>query len=179
MIKRASEKYGHLRFEVMDAHLAGDLNETFDYIILSDLINDLWDVQKVLTEVSKLCTPSTRIVLNIHSRLWQPVMTLAEKFHMAIPTLDQNWLTVPDLASILHLSGFETIKSWQEIIFPVSIPLIAPFLNKYLVKIWPWNIFALTNILVARPEYLPNIDQYKVTVVVPARNEEGNIPEIL
>ena len=178
MIKKAKEKYAHLRFEVMDAHLAGELNETFDYIILSDLINDLWDVQKVLTEVSKLCTPSTRIVLNIHSRLWQPVMTLAEKLHMAIPNLDQNWLTVPDLASILHLSGFETIKSWQEIIFPISIPLISPFLNKYLVKIWPWNIFALTNILVARPEYIPITEQHKVTVVVPARNEEGNIAEI-
>ena len=37
MIKKAKEKYAHLRFEVMDAHLAGELNETFDYIILSDL----------------------------------------------------------------------------------------------------------------------------------------------
>ena len=178
MIQKAREKFGHLRFEVLDAHSVGDLNESFDHIILSDLINDLWDVQKVLTEVSRLCSPSTRIVLNIHSRLWQPVMSLAEKFHMAIPTLDQNWLTVTDLVSILHLSGFETIKSWQEIIFPISLPFISPFMNKYLVKIWPWNIFALTNILTARPEYVPNIDQHKVTVVVPARNEEGNIAEI-
>ena len=105
-------------------------------------------------------------------------MTLAEQLHMAIPTLDQNWLTVPDLAGILRLSGFETIKSWQEIIFPISIPILDSFMNKYLVKIWPLNLFALTNIVVARPVYMPNTDQYKVTVVVPARNEEGNIAEI-
>jgi 2-polyprenyl-3-methyl-5-hydroxy-6-metoxy-1,4-benzoquinol methylase len=178
MIRKARSNYSDLRFEIMDAHLAGGLNEKFDYIILSDLINDLWDVQTVLSEISKLISPSTRIVLNIYSRLWVPILTAAEKLHLAVPTLEQNWLTIPDLHNILNLGGFELVKSWQEIIFPISIPILGSFLNNYLVRIWPFNIFALTNIHVARQVAIPADDKYKVTVIVPARNEEGNIPAI-
>jgi glycosyltransferase involved in cell wall biosynthesis len=76
------------------------------------------------------------------------------------------------------LGGFELVKSWQEIIFPISIPILGSFLNNYLVRIWPFNIFALTNIHVARQVAIPADDKYKVTVIVPARNEEGNIPAI-
>ncbi len=46
-LKRARERHPHLRFVRADVHEL-DLGETFDVIILSDLINDLWDVQTVL-----------------------------------------------------------------------------------------------------------------------------------
>ncbi len=178
MIRKARMKYTDLRFEVLDAHLAGELAESFDYVILSDLINDLWDVQTVLSEISKLTSPSTRVVINIYSRMWLPILGIAEKSQMAIPTMEQNWLTIPDLHNMLNLSGFELVKSWQEIIFPLSFPILNSLFNKYLVKIWPFNLFALANIVVARPVQRPNNDKFKVTVLVPARNEEGNIPAI-
>ncbi|HRS57373.1 MAG TPA: class I SAM-dependent methyltransferase, partial [Desulfomonilia bacterium] len=44
MIRRAKKKYPHLRFILCDAHEIS-LNGQFDVIILSDLVNDLWDVQ--------------------------------------------------------------------------------------------------------------------------------------
>jgi glycosyltransferase involved in cell wall biosynthesis len=52
--------------------------------------------------------------------------------------------------------------------------------NRYLVKAWPFRWLGLTNFIVARP--MPALGMSPepiVTVVVPARNEAGNIEAIL
>src|SRR5262245_61307174 len=50
VIGRAARRHPALRFIQADVQ-ALPLDETFDVIILSDLVNDLWDVQAVLGEL--------------------------------------------------------------------------------------------------------------------------------
>jgi glycosyltransferase involved in cell wall biosynthesis len=94
------------------------------------------------------------------------------------PTLFENWVTVPDISNLLWLSGFEPIRSWQEILFPIRLPLLTDFLNRFLVRFWPFRELALTNFVVARAMMGPRADEPTVSVVIPARNEAGNIPQI-
>jgi len=61
----------------------------------------------------------------------------------------------------------------------ISIPLLEPIFNKFLVKIWPFNLFALTNLMIARPIFSTPKKDYSVSVIVPARNEAGNIENII
>lgn len=157
------------------------LNESYDYIILSDILNDVWDVQAVLNRVKKHAQPNTRIIINTYNRLWEIPLALIRKLGLSKPNLDQNWLTVADISNLLELSGFEVIRTTQEILFPINISIITKFLNQFLVRVWPLNHLALTNFIIARLK--PNIfeikSQAKVSVIVPARNEEGNIDEII
>jgi ubiquinone/menaquinone biosynthesis C-methylase UbiE len=152
--------------------------EEFDYIILSDLLNDLWDVQTALQIISRYCNKRTRVIVNFYSRLWQPVLSLAQKIGLAQPVLMQNWLIKEDVENLLHLANFEAIKNWQEILLPLSIPLFGNFANKFLAKIWPIQSLNLSNFIVARPEPLETEQEYVVSVIVPARNEAGNIENI-
>jgi ubiquinone/menaquinone biosynthesis C-methylase UbiE len=180
MIKRAIERHPHLRFEKCDAHHLIP-NEQFDIIILSDLVNDLWDVQAVFENLRGMADPRTRLILNTYSRLWQIPLSLAQRFGLSKPNLEQNWLTVEDLRNILNLCEFEVIKHTREIILPIFIPLISPLANRFLAKLWPFSHFAFTNFIIARLEgslRWPNItDPPKVSVIIPARNEAGNIEE--
>ena len=81
--------------------------------------------------------------------------------------------------SPLYLSAFEVIRFSPEILCPVNIPLLARFLNRFLVKLWPFSLFALANVIVARPRpEPPKTEEPVVTVVVAARTEEGNVPQI-
>ena len=50
IIECAKGRYPDLHFIHVDAHEL-DLQTQFDFIILSDLIDDLWDVQKVLEQL--------------------------------------------------------------------------------------------------------------------------------
>ena len=178
MIARAERRHPELRFVVADAH-EFKLAETFDAIILSDLVNDVWDVQRVLEQVLSVATPRTRIILNTYSRLWEPILASAELLGLRKPSLHQNWLTVDDLEGLLGLASAQVIRSWAEILCPLPIPLLHTLANRYLVKLWPFRIFALTSIVVAQPEPTPRASEPRVSVIVPARNEAGNVPRIL
>lgn len=178
MIRSAAARHPHLRFVEADAHQIGVLEETFDVVILSDLINDVWDVQRLLESVLPLTTPRTRVILNVYSRLWELPLGLAQRLGLARPVLYQNWLTVADVTNLLRLAGFHAIRSWQEVLLPLPIPLLAPLCNRMLVKLWPFRHLALANFLVARPAPAPAEEEPVVSVIVPARNEEGNIANI-
>lgn len=181
MVKCGAQRYPDLYFLQSDAHDLGLLDESFDTIIISDLVNDLWDVQSVLEQVRRLANPNTRIILNFYSKLWELPLAIASRLGLAKPDLHQNWLTVDDLRNLLHITGFDTIRQWDEIVWPVRTPLIDSLFNIYLAKLWPLNWLALTHLIIARPE--PERDLLPrnptVSVIVPARNEAGNIAELV
>lgn len=178
-LEQAREKHPGLEFVQADAHTL-DLGETFDVVILSDLLNDLWDVQTVLEVVHRHCRADSRLILNTYSRLWQVPLSLAASLGLSRPNLEQNWLEVKEIANLLYQADFEVLRKVPEFLFPISFPLLEPFMNRFVVRFWPFRNLALTNIFIARR--LPQADaasQPSVSVLVPARNEAGNIPQIL
>jgi SAM-dependent methyltransferase len=179
MIMRAEKRHQELYFVHADAHNLG-VNAKFDVIILSDLVNELWDVQSAFEEMLQLATPRTRFILNTYSRMWEMPLAVVERLGLAKPTLDQNWLTVEDITGLLNLVDIEVIRHWEEILWPLRTPMLAPFLNKFVGRIWPFRVLALTNFVVARPlarRKLPTEEPF-VSVIIPARNEAGNISQI-
>jgi SAM-dependent methyltransferase len=182
MIATARARHPHLRFVEADAECV-DLGEPFDVIILADLVNDVWDIQRVLDRARHHATPSTRIVLNFYSRLWELPLRLVKRIGWSRPVLPQNWVTLPDITNMLALADCEPIKHTVEVLWPLRTPGIASFFNTFLVRVWPFTAAGLTHVVVARPQpVLPtqpvDANRSRVTVVVPARNEAGNIPEI-
>ena len=178
MVEKARQRYPHLNFGCQDVHSL-ELEGVFDFIICSDLLNDVWDVQQVLEIAARYAHPGTRLILNAYSRLWEAPRHFAEAVGLVKKQLHQNWLTADDLTSLLYLAGFELIRVSSEILWPLRTPLVDTILNRYLVKIWPFRWLALTNFLIARPRPEPGKGPDPVvTVVVAARNEEGNVPQI-
>jgi len=174
MIERARTKYPNLQFIQADAHDLSGIGETFDTIILSDLVNDLWDVQRVFEQITPLCHPYTRLVINFYSHLWQLPLGMAQSLNLANPTLEQNWLTREDIDGMLNLAGFEVIRATREVLWPLPV---GSFANRFLVRFPPFRALALTNVFVARP--LPQrASEPSVSVIIPARNESGNIKAI-
>jgi hypothetical protein len=104
---------------------------------------------------------------------------VAERLGLARPQLSQNWLTREDVTNLLGLADFETIRVSSEILWPLRTPGVDALCNRFLVKLWPFRWFGITNLMIARPK--PSRESGRepvVSVVVPARNEEGNIPQI-
>lgn len=175
MIARARKAHPLLDFVQADAHDLSAVKGEFDIIILSDLVNELWDVHEVLAQLKEFCTPRTRVIINSYSRVWEFPLYITECLNLATPTLAQNWLTPHDISNMLNLAGFEVIRSWQEVLWPLPL---GSFINKFLVRLWPLREFALANFLVARPQLESSVKKPSVSVIVPARNEAGNIKEI-
>ncbi|MEW6076550.1 MAG: glycosyltransferase [Thermodesulfobacteriota bacterium] len=180
MLTKAREKYPHLDFVCADAHQIG-LKIKFDVIILSDLVNDLWDVQSVLARAASFSHAGTRLIINFFNNMWRIPLNLARKYHLAADLMEQNWLTPPDMTNLLRLAGFEQIRSHNAILFPAPCPVLEPLLNRFFLHLPPFHWLGLTNFMIARPVPPPgrNTCPPLVSIIIPARNEAGNIHDLL
>jgi hypothetical protein len=182
MVRYASRRHPDLTFIQADVHEI-EFNQKFDAIILSDLVNDLWDVQRVLEKLRNVTHSGTRLVLNFYNNLWCIPLTLVKWLGLGAEVLEQNWFSPHDVYNLLKLSGFEVVNSRPIVLLPINVPFLSTLLNRYLVHIPPFSWFALSNIIIARPDPAREKSRLRstpsVSVIIPARNEAGNIEDIL
>lgn len=154
-------------------------NIKYDYVILSDALGNVYDIQNSLRKIKQYCHNDTRLVLNWHSFVWQPFLNLAEYLGFKTPQPRANWLNKDDIMNLLTLEGFETIKSGKRFLFPLPLGKVSQLINKYLANFPIINNFCLTNYAVARTIEMNITNSYSVSIIVPARNEEGNIENVV
>ncbi len=169
----AKQKYPHLEFYLADAH---DFipNMDIDYIIVSDLITSLWDVQAFFRRLRSYVTPRTKIIISSYNHLWEPLLKLGETIGLKAKQPLQNWLSIRDIENVLHLENFEIIKVERKLLFPKYIPVLNLLLNKFLANLPVINNLDLIKFVSVRPVY-SEPKEFSVTIVVPARNEMGNM----
>jgi hypothetical protein len=146
-----------------------------DYIIIPDTLNHIDDVQALLEKVRTYTNPEGRLVVSIYNTVWRPVLALATALGLRKKEADPlNWLSRQDLWNLLELSGWEIIKTESRILCPVQIPWITTLLNRWVAPLLPF--LCLSIIVIARPRNSGEVTPLSVSVIIPARNEAGNIP---
>lgn len=180
MIRLAKEKYPDLEFVVDDIEELRTKGP-FDCIICSNLIGELSDVWKAFREMRKLCHRNSRLIITYYNYLWEPVLQAAERLGLKMPQDYQNWLSLGDIENLLHLNGFEVIKKGHSVLLPKYIPVLSSLFNRVLVKLPLIKPLGLIEYVVAKPtkgfRKLAGERDYSVSVIVPCRNEYGNIED--
>ena len=152
-----------------------DLDEKFDVIILSETLNASADVQQLLERLASVATAETRLILNFHNNLWRPIFALARWLGMRPEPPADSWLSSADVANLLEISRWETIKTSSRILWPLATPGVAPLFNRWVAPLVPFCAFTIFKVARLRPA--AQRTDYSVSVVVPARNEMGNIED--
>ncbi len=152
------------------------IQRKFDYIIISDTVNEAADVQAILENARKCAHPHTRLIVNYFNNLWRPAIGLATicGWREARPAM--NWLSHVDIRNLLHLAGWETIHEQYRTLLPFCLPVLDTIFNRILAPLPILRIFCLSVFSLARP--LPEIQlrrERSVSVIIPARNEAGNL----
>jgi SAM-dependent methyltransferase len=175
-IARARELHPELDLRVMDADQL-DLDEDFDYVILSNLVGDLPDIQHTLEGIHQVCHSGTRIVVTFYNQIWEPALKLGEEIGVKSPHTLQNWLSQDDLENLLLLTGYDVIRSGFKFFVPLRLPLISSMVNRTLSVLPVFRRFGLVTYTIARPQPGPVAPDPAptVTVLIPCRNERGNI----
>jgi SAM-dependent methyltransferase len=178
MIRTARQEHPELEFRVADAHTL-EIHETFDFVILSNLVGELIDIQQVLSRLPQVCHDRTRIILTHYNYLWAPLVRFAERLGLKPQQPEQNWLEIDDLSNLLELSGLETVRGSNHVLSPVPLPLIGEMINGYLGNMPLINRLCINHLVVARPrpESIDR-DSLSVSVVVACKDERGNIEQI-
>ncbi|MBI2430024.1 MAG: glycosyltransferase [Ignavibacteriales bacterium] len=147
----------------------------FDYIIISS-VEDIVDLKAVLDGIKRNADHATRFILMHYNFLWHPFVQLAEALHLKIPQRLHNWLSLNDINNMLRLSHYEPVHTKKVVIFPFYVPLLSYFLNRFIARLPLFRQLTMTRLTVARLLDMKE-KEYSVTVVVPCKNEAGNVED--
>ncbi|MCH7886245.1 MAG: glycosyltransferase [Planctomycetes bacterium] len=183
IINEARRRQPGLRFHHMPGEDVHQLDETFDYVILSQTLGEIYDLPTLFRTLQKVCHARTRLVVVHNSRLWQPALKLMEWLRLKERSPgEHNWLPTAEVTHLLNLAGFETVRVFGLTIAPLYLPLVSTFLNRVVANL-PWvDELGLNYIVVARPmapQTLAAARPRSVSIIVPACNEAGNIRPLL
>ncbi|MDX2145688.1 MAG: glycosyltransferase [Rhodospirillaceae bacterium] len=179
MVAQARARHPTLEFHAInaeDADALGALTGPFDYIVVSDTVGLIEDCETLFRNLRALASPETRLVVAFYSRLWEPILRLAERLKLKMPQAEQNWLSTADIANLLTLSGYEVVRQdWRQLV-PKRLLGLGTLINRFIATLPFIRHLCLRNYAVARlaptgtPTTLPS-----VSVLIPCRNEKGNI----
>lgn len=174
-IELAKERFGHLHFEQQDPHNL-HLDGTFDYVLICNSLGGWRDIQLVFEQIRRYTHADTRIIIVYYSYVWEWVMRLGSRLKMRRPNACQNWLPPEDIINFLYLSDYDFIRHESFMLMPKRIWLLSALCNRFLAMLPVFRLFNLINLVIARPmPTVKNPGDYAVSVVVPCRNEKGNI----
>ena len=171
----ARERHPNLTFVEADPASFDLGGETFDIVIVSTVLGEARDVEAVFRCIRAACRPDTRVIIAYHNAVWEPILKLASGVGLRRPVDKQNWLSMQDLTNLAYLADLEIIRKSAEVLLPLAIPLLSAFFNRFLVRFWPWPAFGLVQLLIVKPVAPPDLPNPRVSVIIPTRNERGNI----
>jgi SAM-dependent methyltransferase len=185
-IELVSEPFLDVKFRRQSINQFATKNpsESFDYVLLANTISYMEDIPEVLRDIHKVCRISTRLIVTFHNPAWQQVLNLATLMGQRMPSPPINWLGYEDVRNLLNLCNFETISHGKRMLIPKPIPILSWFCNRYLAHFPILNSMCLTEYIVARTypsnlEAQRNIWDMTCSVIIPARNEAGNIEDCI
>lgn len=179
MVAEARKKYPYLAFHVGDAEndtVLSGIEGTFDVILVVDTMGLFDDCQGTLEKLHRFCRRDTRIIIAYYSHLWSPLLTLAQKIGFRSPqTPAQSVLAPADIRNFAHLAGFEPIKSIRRLLVPFRLLGLGRLVNRFLSPLPIVRLLNYRHYTICRSVKVAEETPGSATVVIPARNERGNI----
>ncbi len=149
-----------------------------DYIFLPNSLAHIDDVQNYIEKIKKNCPTKKRVVVISFNFLWKPLLDIAGA--LGLREKDDrgpNWLSQQDITNLFVLEGFGEIKRGKRLLFPLNLGFLSEIINNFLGQLPIINNFCLTCYQIFR--IIPQPKRYSVSLIIPTRNEEGNIRGIL
>ncbi len=171
MVEIAASKHPALAFLVADAENL-DLGETFEFVIVPDVIEHLSDVSAMFRSARRHCSDGSLVIVTSVNPLWAPVLHLAERLGLKMPEGEHRWLSSEELRSRADGAGLEVAEEHGRILLPKRVPLLAPFLNRLAAEFRGAKPLCLTQILAFSPKREPG----RADPVVPSGREASSAP---
>jgi len=150
MVRRAAERFPRLSFRVGDAEALAP-GETFDRVLMVDLLEHLGDPRSALASARRLCDDSGRLVVLAANPAWQSILHLSERLGLKMPEGEHRWLRPREIRRLLEETGFEVMGEDRRLLLPKWIPGLSWLVNEHLARRASLRRWCLVLVFVARP----------------------------
>ncbi len=179
LIDEAKKDFPNLHFikgDIANASKLLNKKGTFDYVLLSDTIGYLDDVQSTLESLHPLFNSNTRLIVSYYAPIWTPLFSLATLLKLKMPNLNTTLLSPSDIKSFLKISNFESVRIDRKIMMPFKLFGLGRIINRFIATLPIISNLCLRHYIVSRsiPKAKTNLPK-SASIIVPCKNEFGNI----
>ncbi len=143
-------------------------------LLVDGVFNHHLDIQGLLAALRPRLARTSRVVAVSYNPYWSGVYRLANRLGWRSADAPTTFLTRTDLGHLAALSGFEVVRVRPVAYVPVHLLGLGTLVNRILPAIPVLRWAAYASVITLRPR-LPEPAAPSLTVVIPARNERGNI----
>jgi len=147
-------------------------------ILLNGTLNHHLNIQGLLTKIKSKLSRSSRVVLVMYNPYFRWLYTLATFLEIREGPMPSTFVTNTDLKNIAKLAEFEVVRIRPSAYVPFQFFGLGSIVNYILPAIPLLRWLSFVNIIILKP-IIPEKKKPSLTIVIPARNEKGNIENAL
>ncbi len=147
-------------------------------ILLNGTFNHHHDIEGLLGKIDRALPRSARVVAVAYNPYLRGLYKLANYLGIRSGEEPSTFVTTTDLNNIARLSGFEVVRSRAVGFLPWHLGGVGSVINSVFSVLPIINWFSLASVITMRP-LKALMQKPTITVVIPARNEKGNIEAAL
>lgn len=163
------------------ADLAGIAPEAdaVDVLLFNGNFNHSTDIQGLLENVRPHVSRRGRVIVALYNSYLSWLFRLADRFGLRQGPPILTFITQTDLEQLARLAGFELVRLRPVAYVPWHFFGLGALMNMVLPAVPGVRWFSLVTVAVLRPRLETDRGRPSLSIVIPARNERGNIEDAL
>ena len=162
--------------EEFEAHSESD--DTREMVVLNGVLNSSLDIQEILLGFKAKMARGDRLTAILYNPYLRWPYSLADRLGLRSAPSASTFVTRVDLQNLAKISGFEVVRLRSVASSPLRLLGIGTLLDAVMRALPLIRQLSLVQVATLRP-VVPSKHQPSLTIVVPARNEKGNIRSAL
>jgi len=155
-----------------------DSHTSRQIVILNGVLNTSLDIQRIFLGLKKKMGRGDRLVTVLYNPYLRWIYSLADRLGLRRAPSASTFVTRVDLQNLAKISGFEVVRLRPVSPFPFGLFGLGTLLDAIMRSLPLIRQLSLVQVAMLRPivqlKHRPSL-----TIVVPARNEKGNIRSAL
>jgi Glycosyl transferase family 2 len=147
-------------------------------VLLNGTLNYELDIRGLLQRMKARLSRTSRIVAVMYNPYFALLYRAARRLGLKAGDDPTTFVTYLDLRNIAHLAGFEIVRVRTAVYCPFRLLGLGDIINNVLPLVPLIRQLAFVHVVVLRP-VIADGERPSISIVVPARNEAGNIPAII
>lgn len=147
--------------------------------LLNGNFNHSFDIEALLKDIKAQICRSNRVIVVTYNPYLSAFFRFITLIGLRRGNLPTSFLTRTDLGNLARLSGFEILKVRPCGIFPFRLWGLGTLIEKVARELPGIRLLSLCNLIILRPELASSVSHPSLSILIPARNERGNIEQAI
>jgi len=154
------------------------IDKKYDVIILTDIVEVHPDIFNFFKLLSKFLNDNGKLVITSFNSKYKIIIKILERLKLKDKTLKYSYIHNDKINNIISGNGFDYINSFSKQILPFKLFGLGTLLNRILESLFFLFNLGIKTYSIYRLKG-KEFQNYKKTIIIPAKNEEGNLENII